>query len=111
MKNKHPVIEGTIILTLAGFLSRMIGFYNRIFLSRTIGAKELGIYQIIFPVYLFCYAICCQGYQVGLSQLVAANRAVQKNGNIRFLIRIALIFCISIVFLKHNKRFKSTKYL
>lgn len=96
MKNKHPVIEGTIILTLAGFLSRMIGFYNRIFLSRTIGAKELGIYQIIFPVYLFCYAICCQGYQVGLSQLVAANRAVQKNGNIRFLIRIALIFCISI---------------
>ena len=41
---QNRVIKGTLILTTAGFATRIIGFYNRIFLSRLIGAKELGIY-------------------------------------------------------------------
>ena len=44
---KHPVLTGTAILTCAGTLSRLIGFFYRIFLSRTIGAQGLGIYQMI----------------------------------------------------------------
>ena len=51
---KHPVLTGTAILTCAGTLSRLIGFFYRIFLSRTIGAQGLGIYQMIFPVYSEC---------------------------------------------------------
>ena len=47
----HPLITGTILLTAAGLLSRVLGFFYRIFLSRTIGAEGLGIYQMIFPVY------------------------------------------------------------
>ena len=47
---KHPVLTGTAILTCAGILSRLIGFFYRIFLSRTIGAQGLGIYQMIVPV-------------------------------------------------------------
>ena len=45
----HPLITGTILLTTAGLLSRVLGFFYRIFLSRTIGAEGLGIYQMIFP--------------------------------------------------------------
>ena len=41
----HPLITGTILLTAAGLLSRVLGFFYRIFLSRTIGAEGLGIYQ------------------------------------------------------------------
>ena len=47
----HPLITGTLLLTAAGLLSRVLGFFYRIFLSRTIGAEGLGIYQMIFPVY------------------------------------------------------------
>jgi stage V sporulation protein B len=94
MKEKHPVIQGTIILTLSGILSRMIGFYNRILLSRVIGAKEIGIYQMIFPVYLFCFAICCQGFEAGLSQLVAAGKAVHKEGNCSFLLKMVTLLCV-----------------
>ena len=35
----HPLITGTILLTAAGLLSRVLGFFYRIFLSRTIGAE------------------------------------------------------------------------
>lgn len=55
---KHPVLTGTAILTCAGTLSRLIGFFYRIFLSRTIGAQGLGIYQMIFPVYALLPVRC-----------------------------------------------------
>ena len=60
---KHPVLTGTAILTCAGILSRLIGFFYRIFLSRTIGAQGLGIYQMIFPVYAFCLSGVTAGIQ------------------------------------------------
>ena len=64
---KHPVLTGTAILTCAGILSRLIGFFYRIFLSRTIGAQGLGIYQMIFPVYAFCLSGVSAGIQSALS--------------------------------------------
>ena len=48
---KQNFISGTLLLTLTGILSRIIGFYYKIFLSRRIGAEGLGIYQLIFPVF------------------------------------------------------------
>lgn len=72
MSYKNTLIKGTLILTAAGILSRILGFYNRIFLSRFIGAKEVGIYQLIFPLYLLSFSICCQGIQTALSRMIAA---------------------------------------
>ena len=40
---KNPLITGTLLMTAAGVLSRVIGFFYRIFLSRTIGADLLGL--------------------------------------------------------------------
>ena len=54
---KNKVIKGTCILTLAGLITRIIGFYYRIFLSKTIGAEGIGLYQMIFPIYGLCFAL------------------------------------------------------
>lgn len=94
MKEKHPLIQNTIILTFAGIIARFAGFYNRIFLSRTIGAKELGIYQMIFPIYLLCFSICCQGFQAGLSHFVASEQPLHHTGNIHYLVKFALRLCL-----------------
>lgn len=71
MKNASPFICGTVILTISNFLSRLIGFYNRIFLAGMIGAHQIGIYQLIFPVYLLGFAVCFQGFQIALSKITA----------------------------------------
>ena len=47
---KNSIIKGTFILTLAGLLSKLIGFYYKIFLSGAIGAEGIGMYQLAFPV-------------------------------------------------------------
>lgn len=76
---KNPIIIGTIILTLAGFISRILGFFYRIFLSNTIGAEGMGIYQLIFPVYGLCNAICTSSIQTAISRYVASELS-QKSG-------------------------------
>ena len=69
----HPLITGTLLLTAAGLLSRVLGFFYRIFLSRTIGAEGLGIYQMIFPVYGIFFSLCAGSIQTAISRFTAAD--------------------------------------
>lgn len=75
---KNPLIAGTILLTGAGFLSRILGFFYRIFLSRAIGAEGLGIYQMVFPIHSIAFALCCGAIQTSISRLVARNEQAGK---------------------------------
>lgn len=70
----HTLIFGTLFLTAAGLLSRILGFFYRIFLSRTIGAEGLGIYQMIFPIFGICFSLCAGSIQTAISRFTAANR-------------------------------------
>lgn len=73
--SKNLVIKGTLILTLAGFATRIIGFYNRIFLADLIGAKELGIYQLIFPLYMVAFSLTTFGNELALTKLVSEYKS------------------------------------
>ena len=67
---KNPLITGTIFMSAAGVISRLIGFFYRIFLSRTIGAERLGIYQLIAPVFSICFALTASSIQTAISKFV-----------------------------------------
>ena len=77
---KHPILTGTLILTITGLTSRVVGFFYRIFLSRRIGASGLGIYQLVFPILGLCMAACTSGIQSGISKLVAKYSSDKKSG-------------------------------
>lgn len=65
------LVTGTLLLTITGILTRCIGFLYKIFLSRSIGAEALGIYQLVFPVFMFALSICCGGIQTAISRYTA----------------------------------------
>ena len=62
------------MLTGSGLISRILGFFYRIFLSQAIGASGLGLYQLIFPVFTLCLAISASGIQTTISRYVAAKK-------------------------------------
>ena len=70
----HPLITGTLILTFAGMLTRLIGFFYKIYLADLMGTTELGLYQLIFPVYSLCYTVYAAGIQTALSQCIAGEK-------------------------------------
>ena len=91
---KNPLITGTLLLTAAGFLSRILGFFYRIFLSRTIGAEGLGIYQMIFPIHGIAFALCAGPIQTSISRLAAAN---VKKGRSTFRAGLTISLTISVI--------------
>ncbi|MCI6888152.1 MAG: polysaccharide biosynthesis protein [Lachnospiraceae bacterium] len=70
---KLAFLTGTLLLTGTGFICRVLGFFYRIFLSRTIGAEGLGIYNMIHPVFGICFALCAGSIQTALSQMIASH--------------------------------------
>ena len=70
---KNMLLFGTLILTAAGFISRIIGFFYRIFLSRMFSTEQMGIYELIHPVLALTYAISTAGIQNAVSRFCAAQ--------------------------------------
>ncbi len=52
-----------------------MGFFYRVFLSRAIGAEGMGLYQLVFPVYILASSITVSGIQTAISRLVSARTA------------------------------------
>lgn len=96
---KNPIVKGTFILTFAGILTRLIGFYYRIFLSNLIGARELGIYQLIFPIYILAISFCCQGMQAALTKAISSLCASGHRRKMKesFLITLTISLILSIL--------------
>ena len=72
---KKNLLKGTLILTAASLASRIFGFFYKIFLSRSIGAEQIGIYQLAIPLYALAFSVCAAGIQAALSRLIAAGFA------------------------------------
>lgn len=103
---KNPILTGTLVLTVTGFITRLIGFFYRIYLSRTIGAEGLGIYQLLSPVLGICFAICAGSIQTAISRFVAAGVASGKKGEGKAVLRtgillsgsLSLLLCAAVYF-------------
>lgn len=70
---KNSLIKGALILTCSGVLTRFMGFLYKIYLSRSMGAESLGLYQLIFPIYGICHTLYAAGIQTAISKLVSEN--------------------------------------
>lgn len=113
--SRHPgrssILKGTIILTLAGFITRVIGFFYKIFLSNAMGAEWLGIYQLVFPVYGICFTIYATGIQTSISRLVAAEMGKRNPKNAYKILRIGVIMSVSLAFLLSILVYMNADYL
>lgn len=91
---KSAVLKGTIILTLAGIISRVIGFYYRIFLTRQIGSEGMGLFQLVTPILGISFALCSAGIQTAISRFSAAkeNKGTWLTAGLVLALPLSLIF-------------------
>ena len=110
------LVTGTIILTISSLLCRLIGFFYRIFLSHTIGAEGMGIFQLVMPVYNLCFAVTAAGIQTALSRMIAAAaaRGEKQKAVFTFFTGTVLSFLLSLilsVFIRANSQYFGTSIL
>jgi len=83
----------TFILTVAGFIVKLLGFFYRIFIANSIGAEGMGLYQLVLPVYNLILLGLTAGVGVAVSRLVAEETA---RGNHRNARRITVVSGVSV---------------
>lgn len=98
MSQKQVLIKGTFILTATGILTRLMGFFYRIFLGRIFHAEGVGLYQLIFPVYALCFSVTSAGVQVALSRIVAKSTALRQKDEAVCSLKAALLLTVSLSF-------------
>lgn len=81
----NSLIRGTIILTLAGILSKVFGFLMRVFLSRYLGAEGLGIVQLVTPLHILGVVIASYGVQTAISRFVSSTKEAACRERFRIL--------------------------
>jgi len=74
------------VLSVTGFLVKVIGFFYRIFLANLIGTEGLGLYQLIVPIYSLLVLVLSAGISVAVSRFVAEETSA---GRIRPGMKIA----------------------
>ena len=95
----NTILKGTLILTAAGVISRLLGFFYRIFLTGIIGAEGLGLYQMVSVCALVCMAISNSGISVAISRYSALFAGKNKHNRSRhtLVLGMAVSFFISVL--------------
>lgn len=88
---RNSVVTGTLWLTAAGLISRLLGFVYRIYLSGLIGSEGMGLYQLISPIYFLLFTLCSAGCHTAISQMVAAESAHRHTQNMQRILWICLV--------------------
>lgn len=96
MLKKNPFLQGTILLTGAGVITRIIGFFYRIFLSRVMGEEGMGIYQLLSPVMAITFSLSCSGIQTAISKYVASYHVKRQNSSCLHVLLTGLTLSMSL---------------
>lgn len=107
---KKIFLKGAFVLTAVGLITRVIGFFFRIFLSRSFGTEGIGIYQLIFPVYALCISLSAAGIETSLSRLTSRYFSLNRPDLARASFQTSLVlsaalslFCLCIIqFFAHD---------
>jgi stage V sporulation protein B len=88
--SKQTFLKGTLILILAGFITRVLGFINRIVVARFIGEEGVGLYMMAVPTLVLVITITQLGLPVAISKLVAEAEAQGDHRKIKKILVVSL---------------------
>jgi stage V sporulation protein B len=102
---KNPFVAGTLLLTLSSLITKFIGFFYRIFISRIFTEEALGIFGLCSPVMMLAGSICTLGIQSAITHFVAASKNNSTADGYGYLfsgLSISLFLSVGMTYLVYN---------
>lgn len=78
---KEKLIVGTLVLTAATTIVRIVGMAFRIYLANMLGAVGMGLYQLILSVYFLMVTLATSGIRVAVSRLISEELSLGRYSN------------------------------
>lgn len=92
------IFKAVAVVTIFSVITRLLGFFFRIFLSRKLGAEGLGIYQMATSVLGIFMTLIASGIPLSTAKLVSKyetnNEIIKRNKVVTSALMIALIVAV-----------------
>ncbi|MCF6138771.1 putative polysaccharide biosynthesis protein [Pseudalkalibacillus berkeleyi] len=87
----NQLVKSTFVLTIATLLSKILGSIFRIPLQNIAGDEVLGIFSLVYPVYMTALILSVAGIPIAISQLIAKARTSGDQVEVRNIFLTASI--------------------
>src|SRR5690625_672095 len=97
---KQTFLQGTLMLVIAGMITRFLGFINRLVMARLMGEEGMGLYMMALPSLFVLNTLTQIGLPIAISKRVAEANATHDENKIKSILIVALTLTIltSIIF-------------
>lgn len=110
MSNRN-IVKGILVLTSANIITKILGFFYRVYMSNVIGAEGMGLFQLIMPLYMLVWSISSSGFSTTISKLVSEENAKRKYANSRLILQQCVITSTIIAFILSIILFEYSDYI
>lgn len=78
---RQSYLKGALIISIGGFISKILGAVYRIPLANFLGGEGMGIYQMVYPLYCILLTISASGIPLGIARLISSgHNGAEKSG-------------------------------
>ncbi|SFA69202.1 stage V sporulation protein B [Lentibacillus halodurans] len=88
---KQTFLQGTLILIMAGMITRLLGFINRLVIARVMGEEGVGLYMMALPTLFLVITLTQLGLPVAISKRVSEAEAKNDWAKIKRILVVSLL--------------------
>ncbi|HEY9576799.1 MAG TPA: stage V sporulation protein B, partial [Pseudobacillus sp.] len=89
-------LKGTLVLMAAMFITKILGFVNRIVIARLIGEEGVGLFMMVFPSFILVVTLTQMGLPVAISRSIAAAEARGDVAKMKRILAVSLSITLSL---------------
>lgn len=93
---KQKFLMQGILLTAFSLFLRVTNIGYRSYLSAKIGAEGMGLYQLIFSVFMLAVTLSTSGISLAVTRMVTAAIAANRRGTVRSVVTKCFLFCLTV---------------
>ena len=95
---KTIFIKNAAILTGTGLFLRFAGVIFKVWLASAIGSEGIGLYQVIFSVYVFAGTFATTGISTAVTRLCADEMSRNNISGVKSIVRKSVLVTLAIAF-------------
>ena len=93
---KTSFLKNAAVLTVSGLLLRFLGIIFKVWLASEIGAEGVGLYQIVFSVYVLAATFATSGICTAVTRLVTEELALGSKPGVKLILRRCIFLTLVI---------------
>ena len=96
MRRHSVFLKNAVILTVTSLILRTVGIFFRIYVSNTIGAEGMGLYQLILSIYVLGSTFATSGISTAVTRLIADELVRGTAHSVRRILRRSILLSLLI---------------